>query len=41
MSLADNADIFAFSLLISYCRFSSLILTTAMISFYILPKDHI
>ena len=35
----DNADIFAASLLISYCSFSSLILSSVMmISFYILSK---
>ena len=35
----DNADIFAASLLISYCNFSSLIISSiVMISFYILSK---
>ena len=35
----DNADTFAASLLISYCRFSSLILLSiVLISFYILSK---
>ena len=35
----DNADIFAASLLISYCSFSSLILSSiVMINFYILSK---
>ena len=35
----DNADILAASLLISYCNFSSLILSSVvMISFYILSK---
>ena len=35
----DNADIFAAYLLISYCRFSTLILSSiVMISFYILSK---
>ena len=35
----DNADIFAASLLISYCSFSSLILSSmVMIRFYILSK---
>ena len=35
----DNADIFAASLLISYCNFSSLILSSIfMISFYTLSK---
>ena len=34
-----NADIFAASLLISYCNFSSLILpSVVIISFYVLPK---
>ena len=33
-----NADIFAASLLISYCSFSSLILSVVMISFCILSK---
>ena len=35
----DNADIFAASVLISYCSFSCLILSSVvMISFYILSK---
>ena len=34
----DNSYIFGASLLISYCNFSSLILSIAMISFYILSK---
>ena len=35
----DNADIFTASLLISYCSFSSLILSSLiMISFYILSE---
>ena len=35
----DNADIFAASLLISYCNFPSLILSSiVMISFYILSE---
>ena len=35
----DNADIFAASLLISYCNFSSVISSSiVMISFYILSK---
>ena len=35
----DNADIFAASLLISYCIFSAVILSSiAMINFYILSK---
>ena len=35
----DNGDTFATSLLISYCRFPSLILSSlVMISFYILSK---
>ena len=37
--LDDNAHIFTASLLISYCRFSSLISSSVvMISFYILSK---
>ena len=35
----DNADIFAASLLMSYCSFPSLVLSSVvMISFYILSK---
>ena len=34
----DNADIFTASLLILYCSFSSLILSFAMISFYVVSK---
>ena len=35
----DNADIFVAALLISYCSFSSLVLSSSVIiSFYILPK---
>ena len=34
----DNADIFAASLFIIYCSFASLIFSSIMISFYILPK---
>ena len=38
----DNADIFAASLLISYCNFSSLILlSTVRINYYIFSKDSI